>query len=151
MIPIIYASTSGNVEATCQRISDLLQEAGFKTSLHRAEKTDISVIKESIFCLFATSTWEHGEINPFFNKLLAEIEKNDLAGKTAGFIGLGDTRYEQVLFCKGIDIVRDAFLKSGGKDVCSPLKINGEPYQYFSTTVLNWTNKLIGVLKDDSN
>jgi flavodoxin len=151
MIPIIYASTSGNVEATCQRISDLLHEAGFKTSLYRAENTDINLIKESAFYLFATSTWEHGEINPFFYKLLVEIEKTDLTGKSAGFIGLGDTRYEQVLFCKGIDILRDAFLKSGGKDVYSPLKINGEPYQYFNTTVLNWTNKLIEILKNESN
>jgi hypothetical protein len=25
-------------------------------------------------------------------------------------------------------------MKSGGKDIYSPLKINGEPYQYFNTT-----------------
>lgn len=150
MIPIIYASTSGNVEATCQRVSDLLNEAGFETSLHRAENTGFEIIQESDTMIFATSTWEHGELNPFFNKLLAEIESNDLTGKKAAFIGLGDTRYEQVLFCKGIDIVRETFLKSGGKDISSPLKINGEPYQYFNTTVLNWTNKLIELLKNES-
>ncbi|MCA9379675.1 flavodoxin domain-containing protein [Candidatus Dojkabacteria bacterium] len=150
LIPIIYASTSGNVEATCQHISDLLREAGFETSLHRAEIVDFKVIQESSVILLATSTWEHGEINPFFNNILGEIEKNDLTGKSAGFIGLGDTRYEQVLFCKGIDILREAFIKAGGKDLSSPLKINGEPYQYFNTTVLNWTNKLIELLKNES-
>ena len=150
MIPIIYASTSGNVEATCQHVSDLLREVGIESSLHRVEKTDFKVIQESNFILFATSTWEHGELNPFFNKIMIEIEKNNLTGKSAGFIGLGDIRYEQVLFCKGIDIVREAFMKSGGKDIYSPLKINGEPYQYFNTTVLNWTKKLIEILKNES-
>ena len=150
MIPIIYASTSGNVEATCQRVSDLLKEAGIDSTLHRVEKTDFKVIQESNIILYATSTWEHGELNPFFNKLLVEIEKNNLTGKRAAFIGLGDTRYEQVLFCKGIDIVREAFIKSGGKDIYSTLKINGEPYQYFNTTILNWTKKLIEILKNES-
>lgn len=149
LIPIIYASTSGNVEATCQNVADSLAEAGFQPSLHRAEKTDISVITEANFIILATSTWEHGELNPFFFKLLTGIENSNLSGKKAAFIGLGDTRYEQILFCKGIDIVRDAFVKSGGVDIYTPMKINGEPYQYFDTTVLNWTNKLIELLKNE--
>lgn len=151
LIPIIYASTSGNVEATCQRVSDLLNEAGYETSLHRAENTEFDLIQKSNTMIFATSTWEHGELNPFFNKLLQGIEEDDLSGKKAAFIGLGDTRYEQVLYCKGIDIVREAFLKSGGMDISSPIKINGEPYQYFNSTILNWTNKLIESLKNESN
>ncbi len=143
---IIYASTSGNVESVCEKISDILTSHKIQTSLHRAENTDFSVIAGNELFIFATSTWEHGEINPFFNKLLSEIASNDLAGKTAAFVGLGDTRYEQILFCKGVDILRDAFLKSGGTEISTTLKINGEPYDYMNTTIKMWSDRLASLL-----
>lgn len=142
-VTIIYASTSGNVETVCFHVSDILENKGIESELFRAEKTEIEVIKNNSFFIFATSTWEHGEINPFFNKLLIEISQTDLSNKRAAFIGLGDTRYEQVLFCKGIDILRETFLKSGGFEVLTTLKINGEPYKYLQTTVATWTERLI--------
>lgn len=142
-VTIIYASTSGNVETVCFHVSDILKSKEIESELHRAEKTGIEVLNNNSFFIFATSTWEHGEINPFFNKLLAEISQTDLSNKRSAFIGLGDTRYEQVLFCKGIDILREAFLKSGGSEVLTTLKINGEPYKYLQTTVGTWTDRLI--------
>lgn len=142
-VTIIYASTSGNVETVCFHISNTLKSKGIDTELHRAEKIGIDVIVNNSFFIFATSTWEHGEINPFFNKLLGEISHTDLSNKRSAFVGLGDTRYEQVLFCKGIDILREAFLKSGGTEVLTTLKINGEPYKYLQTTVGTWTDRLI--------
>lgn len=148
MVHIIYASTSGNVEAVCQKISDILGAQNIESVMHRAEKTDFSVIADNGLFILATSTWEHGEINPFFNKLLAEISANDLSGKKAAFVGLGDTRYEQILFCKGIDILREACLKSGGQELLTTLKINGEPYEQMDTTVATWTNRLVELLKN---
>lgn len=145
-IHIIYASTSGNVEAVCQKISDILETHSFRTTLQRAESTDFSVISDNNKFIFATSTWEHGEINPFFNKLLVKISQNDMAGKKAAFIGLGDTRYEQMLFCKGAEILRESFLKSGGTELSTMLKINGEPYGQMNTLVTTWTNRLIELL-----
>lgn len=142
MIPIIYASTSGNIESVCERISDILASHKIKTTLHRAENTDFSVIADNDLFVFATSTWEHGEINPFFNKLLNEISTNDMTGKKAAFVGLGDTRYEQLLFAKGIEILKDAFLKSGGSEISTTLKIDGEPYDYMNTTVKMWSDRL---------
>jgi len=147
LIQIIYASTSGNVEAVCLKISDILNSQNIESSMHRAEKTDFSIISDNDLFILATSTWEHGEINPFFNKLLAEISQNNMARKKAAFVGLGDTRYEQILFCKGADILREAFLKSGGQELLTTLKINGEPYQQMDTLVATWTNRLVELLK----
>ncbi len=146
LIQIIYASTSGNVEAVCQKISDILETHNFRTTLQRAESTNFSVISDNNKFIFATSTWEHGEINPFFNKLLQEMMQNNLSGKTGAFVGLGDTRYEQMLFCKGAEILREAFLKGGGKELSTMLKINGEPYGQMDTLVTTWTNRLIDLL-----
>ena len=148
-IPIIYASTSGNVESVCQAVADLLTVAGITTSLHRAEATGYEIIAANSIFILATSTWEHGELNPFFNKLYSEMLSHDLKGKKAAFIGLGDIRYEPVLFCKGIDIIREVFLRSGGTEINTTLKLNGEPYQYLNTTVLNWANRLIELLKNE--
>lgn len=150
-IPIIYASTSGNVESVCEAVADLLNTAGITTSLHRAEATSYEIIETNSTFILATSTWEHGELNPFFNKLYTELLDHDLKGKRAAFIGLGDIRYESVLFCKGIDIIREAFLRSGGTEINTTLRLNGEPYQYLNTAVLNWATRLIELLKNEQS
>lgn len=143
MIHIIYASTSGNVEVVCEEVSKILTEAGFENKLYRSELTNFDVISNNEKFILATSTWEHGEINPFFEGLLLEIKKNNLAGKYAAFIGLGDLRYEPVLFCGGVEVLTKAFVESGGMKLGQTLKINGEPYKYLDTAVKTWTERII--------
>lgn len=138
-VTIIYASTSGNVEVVCEKVAQVLTENGYAAELHRAEVTEIDIVKDNQLFIFATSTWEHGEINPFFDKLLAAMAETDCAGKRAGYIGLGDFRYEPVLFNVAIDIVKETFEKQGGSQVSKILKINGEPYNLLDTTVKKWT------------
>lgn len=146
-LPIIYASTSGNVQATCEKVSELINRAGFETELYRAENTNYQVISSHPIILFATSTWEHGEINPFFKPLLQEISKAPLSTKRAGFIGLGDSRYEELYFCNGIEILKKAWEESGGVQIGTTLKINGEPYKLMSTVITDWSKQFINVLK----
>lgn len=145
-LPIIYASTSGNVEAVCQYVSKHLDSKGYETSLHRVEVTPIKVIFDHPIVLLATSTWEHGEINPFFKPLLGEITKADLSKKRAGFIGLGDRRYEEPLFCNGIEILKQSWEASGGKSIGTTLKINGDPYVIMETVVKDWSRQFSDVL-----
>lgn len=138
-ITIIYASTSGNVETVVESIAKYLEEMNISSSLHRAEQTDSQVIIDNTQFIFATSTWEHGELNPFFNKLLKEMDGIDCSGKSAGFVGLGDMRYEPALFNVGIDIVKNKFIEKKGAQVHSMLKINGEPYEILEKIVKPWT------------
>ncbi len=146
MVKIIYASTSGNVEIVCEKIAEIFNESGIETKLMRSEQTSIDEILNHDLFVLATSTWEHGEINQFYLELLGEITKNDMTGKKAAFVGLGDRRYEPVLFCKGIDILQDAFLKQGGSQVGEALKIDGEPYGLFESVVSEWTKQLLEYL-----
>src|SRR5690606_34796197 len=97
--------------------------------------------------IFATSTWEHGEINPFFNKLLAEMQNTNFSGKKAGFIGLGDTRYEPVYFCQGIKIIHKLVTDKGGEEIGDTMFINGEPYQLLETHVNDWALNFIKLIK----
>ncbi len=64
-IHIIYASTSGNTEFVMDKVADVWRKMGKEVFLHRSEKTDISILNDNKFFLLATSTWDHGTINPF--------------------------------------------------------------------------------------
>lgn len=147
-VPIIYASTSGNVESVCYAVSDFLKEVGIETELHRSEKVDPNIIVENYLFIFAASTWEHGVMNPFFEPIYQEIKQNDMTGKKACFIGLGDMRYEKVLFNKAIEQIRDVFLTQGGEQIGLTLKMNGEPYQQIDTIVKNWITKTSDLIKN---
>lgn len=125
---IIYATTSGNVEYVCESIAKYLKDLGIVTTLYRSELLEPNVLKNNSNFIFATSTWEHGVINPNFIPTLDQIQSQDCGGKTACFIGLGDTRYEPVLFCEGIEIVKTNWEKSGGAVLGEVLKIDGEPH-----------------------
>lgn len=145
-IKIIYASTSGNVEIVCERIQKILKENNIKSKLLKAQIANIDDVKSSPITIFATSTWEHGEINPYFDNLLAQMQKTDMSGLRAGFVGLGDLRYEKLLFCEGIEILKRTFVEKGGEQISTTLKMNGEPYHQLDTIVANWTNSFISKL-----
>lgn len=130
-IQIIYASASGNVEATMEYIAEQFNAVNIKNSLNKVEKTPFEKIQNNEIFLFATSTWEHGRINPFWDENLKLIKENDMSGKRALFVGLGDFRYETLYFCRGIDMLRDTFVNAGGIQIGATLKINGDPYVLF--------------------
>ncbi|MCA9379032.1 flavodoxin family protein [Candidatus Dojkabacteria bacterium] len=140
-IHIIYASVSGNVELVAEEIAATLTHLGLNSKLHRAEATGIDLIQSHSYFVMLTSTWEHGAINPFFRKLRNEMYGKELSGKYSAFVGLGDKRYEPLLFCKGIDTLQQAFEKAGGKSIGEVMRINGDPHLILKTDVTQWTNK----------
>lgn len=149
-IQLIYASTTGNTEAVMEKIAEILNEKNIENELNRAEQTSISKVLESKQIIFGTSTWGHGEINPFFDELLAEIKSNDMSGKTAAFVGLGDKAYEPELFNNGIRILKEAFVTSGGTALPNELIIDGDPFAILDTKVPYWTDKIITALNESN-
>ena len=146
-IHAIYASTSGNVEAVVEKVAEVLRTQGIEVELHRAESTPLSVITENTYFLLATSTWVHGELNPFFDRLDKELKSVDLSNKKAAFIGCGDVRYEQVLFNQGCKILHQHWTDQQGSEIYRRLLINGEPYHILDTTVTKWALELAADLK----
>jgi flavodoxin I len=146
----IYASTSGNVEITLEKVAELVRAAGWEVSLHRAEQASVELFQQYDYFLLATSTWEHGVLNPFFARLHTEMQTLNLTGKTAVGLGLGDTRYEQVYFCRGIDILLDTWQKQQGKVLYQALKLNGDPYPFLPTLVKAWGERLVQALTTSS-
>lgn len=147
-IYLIYASTSGNVEIVMESVGKILSTKDFKTFLCRAEQTSIEVVDKHNKFVFGTSTWEHGRLNPFFVHLFEQLKTLDCHGKQAAFVGLGDKRYEPVLFCEGIEDVRRLWAERGGKEIGTVLKIQGEPYNQIESVVKPWTGCVAESLND---
>ena len=147
IVHAVYASTSGNVEAVVEKVAQVLRDRGIQIELHRAEQTPLSLITAHSHFIIATSTWEHGELNPFFVPLYKEFDTSDLSGKKAAFIGLGDTRYEPVLFCGGMEIVKSRWLEKGGQQLGQTMKINGEPYHHLEGPVTQWAQAISDIMK----
>jgi flavodoxin I len=137
----VYASTSGNVELVMDYLAQHLTTAGWQVALSRAEQTDPAVITDNSLFLFGTSTWEHGRLNPFFDKLYEQMKTIDCHGKQAAFVGLGDSRYEAILFCEGMEQIKRLWLERGGTVLGMPLKINGEPHAVLSKLAGPWSER----------
>lgn len=136
---IIYASTSGNTELVCEYLKSIFEQGGaHQIALNRAELTNFDLIAHNTQFIFATSTWEHGVLNPFFDRLYKDMQSADLSGKFAGFVGCGNSEYEKVHFCKGIDLLENVFTSHGGQKLGVTLKINGDPHEYLDTYIKKW-------------
>lgn len=142
-IQIIYASTSGHTEAVCEFVADRWQQKKIEVHLHRAEQASIELVQHHQLFVLATSTWHHGDANPFFRPLMSAMKQEDLSGKYAAFIGLGDSRYEPVLFNGGMDLLQQRWWSQNGKDLGQPLKINGEPFELLETKVADWADEVL--------
>ena len=141
-INLVYASASGNVEVVMETVAKVLRQNGFEIVLNRAEKTPIKTIKNNKYFVFGTSTWNHGQLNPFFQKLYEAMQPENFQNKEAAFVGLGDRRYEPVLFCEGIEKIHVLWSKNGGMEKGTVLKIQGEPYEILDSQVEPWASKL---------
>ncbi|GIK84122.1 MAG: putative flavodoxin-2 [Patescibacteria group bacterium] len=143
-IHIIYASTGGNTEHVMEQVAQYWREQGVTVELHRSEQTPLSVITNNKYFLFATSTWDHGAINPFFLALLKEMKTADFSGKTASFIGLGDRRYEKYYFCSGMTAIKEIWEKSKGRSVGVALTIGREPFEtVIEEMVKKWADETL--------
>ncbi len=138
----------GHTELVVEKISKLLKDANIENELHKAEQADVELIIENDKFLLATSTWEHGRLNPYFDKLLKGIEENSMKGKSAAFVGCGSTQYEHHFFCEGAKILRNAWITSNGKEIVGPFFLDGLPYDKLDTNVTVWAKRFISKLQE---
>ena len=146
-ISIIYASSSGNTLFVSEFVAGKLDEQGFTTDLINADIFDPMDLNKMDHVLFATSTWEHGEIHPFFHNTIKRLDQIVLQGRKVAFIGTGDRRYEPILFCGGMEILRKKVLSRGADEILSPLRLDGDPRPNADSTVSKWVDKLLTVLE----
>ncbi len=148
-IHFIYASTSGNTEFVMDLVAQRWQKLGVNCVLHRAEVCDVSVVKDNEFFVLATSTWDHGTLNPFFNNLLTEMKQSDLSKKQSAFVGLGDRRYTKYHFCAGMHELKQVWEDRGGQSVGVALTIGRDPNDELIIKVVEaWADKTLKLLNN---
>lgn len=146
-LTILYGSMTGNTEAVIYKVDELLTSKEITFTRSRSEDVQESVIDSHDLFLFATSTWEGGSMNPFFEVLYEYIKANNMKGKKAVFIGLGDRSYDEENFNKAIKDLKQAFITSGGSEIGETLIIDGDPYALLETEVTDWLNNIVSKLE----
>ncbi|WKZ30892.1 MAG: flavodoxin family protein [Candidatus Dojkabacteria bacterium] len=149
MIKIIYASSTGNTEIVCEKVSELLDDADLDSGLFKAEEVHNDIFLQGRDFILATSTWNNGQLNDMYLELYEGLLQVDLTGKRFGFIGLGDMSYGEELFCKGIDLLKKRALQSGGTAIGETFKIDGEFTQEVSAKLEIWVKGLVNNLKSE--
>ncbi|MCF7918242.1 flavodoxin family protein [Candidatus Gracilibacteria bacterium] len=141
-IRIIYGTTGGNTQLTCQKVSSDLEELGHKVTLQRCEKTNPADLLEGDVLILASPTYGHGFLEPHFQLFMPSIENLDLQQKPCAVIALGDPKYDLDYFLES-EKKLTAYLQShNGNNIIEPLKIAKSPLPYFDKALKKWVEKL---------
>ncbi len=144
MIKIVFATVTGNSEATANFLKQFLTDNGsMEVELVRAENMEAEhFVKEDTYIVVG-STWNLGEMNQFIIHIYQDLEKVDLNGVNMAFVGLGDRIYGEEHFCRSIIDFREKALTRGANELLDPLYIDGEPEPQFEGVVKEWAQTLL--------
>jgi len=84
---VFYGSTTGNTEAAAEAIAEQLGESTLLKDVTEATPADFGSV-DVILC--GASTWDIGELQYDWAKLLPKLKNLDLQGKAIAFFGMGD-------------------------------------------------------------
>lgn len=142
MLKIIYASITGNTENICRKIFELIESKNVFESVEifSADEVDSTVFNKEDSFIIGTSTWNLGQMNQNLENLYDQIEKTDLSDVKIAFVGLGDSVYGEENYNKSMLDFRERAIKSGAKEICNPLKIDGDPSLVIDTEVTDWVS-----------
>lgn len=143
---IIYGSSSGNTELTCQQIAEVLSSHRHKVILQRVENSDLTDLRKAKVCLFAAPTYEHGVIQHHFQPFLKELKDHDLKQKSMAVIGLGDDKYDDHYNIESANILEKAIKESNGDIICHALRINKTPISQLSERITEWAEDLSSLI-----
>ena len=143
---IIYGSSSGNTELTCQQVAEVLQKHRHKVILQRVESTDISDLRLGKVVILAAPTYEHGVIQHHFFPFLKQLKDTDLKGKPMAVIGLGDDKYDDHYNVESANILEKAIKESHGELICHALRVNKNPITQLTERITEWAEDLSKLL-----
>ena len=112
-IGLFYGSTTGNSEAICDKIFEILGE-GVIDLLNVAE-VDSNKILEYNHIIISCPTWNEGELQEDWEEFLPKIAALDLKGKTIVMFGLGDQDGYADNFLDALGIIAADLIKAGAE------------------------------------
>lgn len=142
-IKIVYSSCGGNTELVCQRVAELLEEAGHQPTLHNAKLEGPEVLEGDEVLILASPTYGMGELERFMAKLLYKADKMDFTGRRASVISLGDEKYHADYFMESMRILAMFLKKRGAAFVTGPLMVGKHPASHLETTIPQWVERFL--------
>jgi flavodoxin len=130
-VRIIYGSSGGNTEFSCERVAQKLTELGFFVELvqaKRASKADFALSPDLKLLILASPTYGHGLLEQYMEILLGSCQDLDLTGQKAAIIGLGDIKYDADYFIESAKLLKEFLVKTGADVVGFPLMIAKSPF-----------------------
>ena len=143
---IIYGSSGGNTELTCEKVKEVLESKGVKTQMQRVELSKIDDLKKADLVVLAAPTYEHGVIQMHFIPFLKELKKVDLKQKPMAVIGLGDPKYDDHYHIESANVLTTAIKKSNGNTVMTALRVSRSPLLQLETRIKTWAENLAKIL-----
>jgi len=113
-IAILFATMTGNSEASAEELSSLLEEKGHPCRVENLSDYSASRLAEETTVLLVVSTWGEGDPPDDaidFAEELARLDENSLPNLRYSVFALGDTAYDE--FC-GFGKDCDAWLARAG-------------------------------------
>lgn len=107
-VGIFFGSSTGNTESAVEKLVDMMNENGFTAESHNVASISTDDFDNYETMIFATSTWNDGELQDDFDAIFKDFEKYDFSGKKVGFLGLGDQDGYSENFVDGIGILHNA-------------------------------------------
>ncbi len=142
-IGIFYGSTEGNTESVVKKVQKSMDNA----NLHRVDTAAINDIAKYKTLIFATSTWNTGELQEDWEAFIDTLDEIDFHGKRVAFIGVGDAECYQDTFADGIGMIYERIVNSGAVFFGS-WAIDGYSFEA-SKGVVN--GKFLGLVIDEDN
>lgn len=142
-IKIVYSSCGGNTELVCQRVGELLEEAGHTVTLANAKVHGPEVLEGDEVLILASPTYGMGELERFMAKLLYKAGDMDFTGRRAAVIALGDEKYHEDYFMESMRILAVFLKQRGAAFVTGPLMVGKHPANHLNTTIPQWVERFL--------
>lgn len=140
-IGIFYGSTTGVTKKVAERVGELLQ----------ADVMNVSEIENKIddydMLIFATSSWNRGDVQKSWEGHLKFIGSKDYQGKKVALIGVGDQEFFGKTFVDGMCVIY-TYIKYNNIKLIGRTLIEGYDFEESRSVE---KGKFIGLAIDDKN
>ena len=144
-IGIFYGSLTGNTESAAKQIQ---KELGADVAkIFDTASAKASDIEQFSNLIFASSTWNDGDMEEDFEDFLPEISSADLKGKKVAIFGCGDQDSYPDTFVDAIGEIYEA-IKEKGCDIVGMVPTDGYDFEESKAMV---DGKFVGLPLDEEN
>ncbi len=152
---IVYASNSGNTRMVAERIGERLEQHGATVTVRDVSSLRPADLRGYGLVLFGSCTWSRvgpdgqwleAQLPEHMHRFAESAEHTRLPGTRFAVFALG--RHEYTGFAGAANHLRVLVHKLGGRELVSPLTIDGFPHHQLEVAD-SWTDQLAAAVAGD--